>query len=423
MKKLLVIVYYWPPCGGAGVQRWLKFVKYLPQFGWMPTVITTKDGDYPVIDESLCEEVPDGIKVVRTKTPTFGKLYRKINGSNSNVPYGSLESNSNDSIIKKISLWFRLNLVVPDARILWNRYAFKAASKELLINKYDAIVTSGPPHSTHLVGLKLKKKFNINWIADFRDPWTKIDYLDKTNRLSITNFVDKKLEEKVILRCDRIITINRKIAEEFNVSNKTHVITNGFDPADFKDIEKNNSKENFYLNYFGNIVIERDPSSILKAVYSLREKGILNIRINFWGLISDEVKSKIYEIDKNKVVNVQPYIPHNEMLIEMVNSSLLLLMINNVPDNQGIITGKIYEYLAAKVLVLGIGPKDGEAASILQETEAGKIFDYNNIEDISDFIKEKYEDWQIKKTFVASTEINKYNRKYLTEKLAEILNI
>ena len=423
MKKLLVIVYYWPPCGGAGVQRWLKFVKYLPQFGWMPTVITTKDGDYPVIDESLCEEVPDGIKVVRTKTPTFGKLYRKINGSNSNVPYGSLESNSNDSIIKKISLWFRLNLVVPDARILWNRYAFKAASKELLINKYDAIVTSGPPHSTHLVGLKLKKKFNINWIADFRDPWTKIDYLDKTNRLSITKFVDKKLEDSVIIESDRIITINRKIAEEFNVSDKTHVITNGFDPADFKDIEKNNSKENFYLNYFGNIVIERDPSSILKAVYSLREKGILNIRINFWGLISDEVKSKIYEIDKNKVVNVQPYIPHNEMLIEMVNSSLLLLMINNVPDNQGIITGKIYEYLAAKVLVLGIGPKDGEAASILQETEAGKIFDYNNIEDISDFIKEKYEDWQIKKTFVASTEINKYNRKYLTEKLAEILNI
>ena len=423
MKKLLVIVYYWPPSGGAGVQRWLKFVKYLPQFGWLPTVITTTDGDYPVIDGSLYEEVPNGIKVVRTKTPTFGKLYKKINGSNSNIPYGSLESNSNDSIIKKISLWFRLNLVIPDARILWNRYAYKAASKELLIDKYDAVVTSGPPHSTHLIGLKLKKKFNINWITDFRDPWTKIDYLEKVNRLFITKLIDRKLEKKVVLGCDKIITINRKIAEEFNNSNKTHVITNGFDPADFKDIEKKYSKENFCLNYFGNIMIERDPSSILKAVYSLRKKGIVDIRINFWGIVSEEVRSKIYEIDKNKVVNIHSYIPHTEMLLEMVNSSLLLLVINNVPDNQGIITGKIYEYMAAKIPVLGLGPQNGEAATILQETEAGNMFDYNNIEGIADFIKDKYEDWKIKKTFFASTEMNKYNRKDLTEKLVEILNV
>ena len=423
MKKLLVIVYYWPPSGGAGVQRWLKFVKYLPQFGWMPTVITTMDGDYPVIDESLCEEVPDGIKVIRTKTPTFGKLYKKINGRNSNVPYGSLESSSNDSIIKKISLWFRLNLIVPDARILWNRSAYKAASKELLIDKYDAVITSGPPHSTHLVGLKLKKKFNINWIADFRDPWTKIDYLDKTNRLFIAKFIDRKLEEKVVLESDRVITINNKIAEEFNVSNKISVVSNGFDPADFIDIKRKNYKEYFSLDYFGNIMIERDPSSILKAVYSLRGKGMSNIRINFWGIVSEEIRSKIYEIDTDKIVNIQSYIPHTIMLSEMVNSSLLMLVINNVPDNRGIITGKIYEYLAAKAPVLGLGPQYGEAASILQKTEAGSMFDYNNIEDIANFIKEKYEDWQIRKPFLASTEIIKYNRKNLTEKLVEILNV
>ena len=181
MKKVLVIVYYWPPSGGAGVQRWLKFVKYLPESGWQPTVITTTKGDYPAIDESLCKEVPNGIKVIQTQTPTFGKLFKKINGKISDVPYGSLEKGSNDSAMKKFFIWFRLNLVIPDARTLWNKYAYKTASKELLTNKYDAVITSGPPHSTHLVGLKLKKKYNIKWTADFRDPWTKIDYLEKVN--------------------------------------------------------------------------------------------------------------------------------------------------------------------------------------------------------------------------------------------------
>ena len=181
MKKVLVIVYYWPPSGGAGVQRWLKFVKYLPLFGWQPTVITTYNGDYPAIDESLLTEVPARVKVIRTKTPTFGGLFKK--GTEENVPYGSLESKPDDSVFKKIAIWIRLNLIVPDARKVWNKYALQAATNELRINKYNAVITSGPPHSTHLVGLKLKQIFNMKWLADFRDPWTKIDYLDASGRV------------------------------------------------------------------------------------------------------------------------------------------------------------------------------------------------------------------------------------------------
>ncbi|MCD4795733.1 MAG: glycosyltransferase family 4 protein, partial [Candidatus Cloacimonetes bacterium] len=399
MKKVLIIVYYWPPGGGAGVQRWLKFVKYLPQFGWMPAVVTTKDGDYPAIDESLLDEIPDKIKVIRTKTPSFGQFFRTFAGKNEDVPYGSLEIKKSDNFLKKLLILFRINFIVPDARKLWNKYALKAAGKELLSNKYEAVITSGPPHSTHLIGLKLKKKFNINWIADFRDPWTKIDYLDRIKRLFITKFLDRKLEKSVVRGCDGIITISRKIAEDLNAGDKTDVVPNGFDPADFKDMKKNNSKDHFNIDYFGNITIERDPSSILKAVYMLRGKGITNIRMNFRGNVSSEVRSKINELDKNSIVNIQSYIPHNEMLKEMVNSSLLLLVINNVLDNRGILTGKIYEYLTAKVPVLGLGPKNGEAANILQETETGKMFDYENIEEITDFIKEKYENWQVGKTF------------------------
>ena len=420
MKKVFVIVYYWSPSGGAGVQRWLKFVKYLPQFGWQPTVITTTNGDYPAIDESLCKEVPAGIKVIRTKTPNFGKWFKKINGKNSDVPYGSLEAAKNDSLFKKLSLWFRLNLVVPDARKVWNKYAYRAASKELLTNKYNAVVTSGPPHSTHLIGLKLKKKYNIKWIADFRDPWTKIDYLENVKRFPVTDILDRKLEKRVVQTCDRIISINRKIVEDLNASNKSDVISNGFDLADFKDVKRKEPKDFFNINYFGNITIKRDPSPVLLAVNNVYEWQKY-IHLNFWGNVSDEVRSKLNELDDNRVISIHPYISHSEMLQEMMNSSLLLLVINNVPDNRGILTSKLYEYLATQSPVLGLGPYDGEAADILQETGAGKMFDYDSVEEIANFIKEKYENWQAGKTFAVLNKIEKYNRKNLTEQLAGVL--
>ena len=420
MKKFLVIVYYWPPSGGAGVQRWLKFVKYLPPFGWMPTVITTTNGDYPAIDESLCEEIPASIKVIQTKTPTFGKLFKKVSGKNSDIPYGSLKAGEDDSLLKKLSLWFRLNLVVPDARKLWNKYAYRAASKELLTNKYNAVVTSGPPHSTHLIGLKLKKKYNIKWIADFRDPWTKIDYLENVKRFPVTDILDRKLEKRVVQTCDRIISINRKIVEDLNASNKSDVISNGFDLADFKDVKRKEPKDFFNINYFGNITIKRDPSPVLLAVNNVYEWQKY-IHLNFWGNVSDEVRSKLNELDDNRVISIHPYISHSEMLQEMMNSSLLLLVINNVPDNRGILTSKLYEYLATQSPVLGLGPYDGEAADILQETGAGKMFDYDSVEEIANFIKEKYENWQAGKTFAVLNKIEKYNRKNLTEQLAGVL--
>jgi glycosyltransferase involved in cell wall biosynthesis len=420
MNKVLVIVYYWPPSGGAGVQRWLKFIKYLPKSGWLPTVITTTNGDYPAIDESLSKEVPAGIKVIRTKTPTFGKLFKKINGENSDVPYGSLEAGENDSLLKKLSLWVRLNLVVPDARKVWNKYAYRAASKELLTNKYDAVVTSGPPHSTHLVGLKLKKKYNIKWIADFRDPWTNIDYLEKVKRFPVTDRLDRKLEKNVVRGCDRIITINSKIAEDLNASDKVDIISNGFDPADFKDVKRKKSKKHFCINYFGNITIKRDPAPVLQAMNIIFEKQ-QNTRLNFWGNVSEEVRSKLNELDKNGIVSIHSYIPHSEMLQEMVNSSLLLLVINNVPKNRSILTGKIYEYLSSGVEILGIGPEGGDAAKILKETKCGKMFDYNAINDIANFIGTKYKEWKEGKIFSPSIEIEKYSKINQTKQLADIL--
>ncbi|MDO9578653.1 MAG: hypothetical protein Q7J16_12285 [Candidatus Cloacimonadales bacterium] len=417
MKKVLVIVYYWPPSGGAGVQRWLKFVKYLPNFGWLPTVITTQDGDYPAIDNSLLAEVPEGIKVIRTKTPTFGKLFIRTNDQK--IPYGSLETKKGDSLFKKITFWIRLNLIVPDARKVWNRFAFQAASKELRTVQYNAIVTSGPPHSTHLIGLKLKEKFHLKWIADFRDPWTKIDYLEKVKRHPFTEKMDKKLEVKVIAQSDFILSINQKILQDLGADQKGKIIPNGFDPADFWGIEKEKT-ENFEINYFGNITRERDPAIVLKAVNQLFTNNS-KIQMNFWGNVAEEVKTELIKLDDNKLINFFNYIPHCKVLQKMVNSSLLLLLINDVPDNKGILTGKIYEYLGVQAPILGIGPADGEAAAILQETKAGKMFGYEDQQNVADFIFQQYSLWKTGQSSAVSCKIEKFSRIEQTKELAKIL--
>ncbi len=422
MKKVLVIVYYWPPSGGAGVQRWLKFVKYLPEYGWLPTVITTTNGDYPAIDESLCKEVPTGIKIIRTKTPTFGKLFKKINGKNSDVPYGSLESSSKDPLLKKLSFWFRLNLVVPDARKVWNKYAYRAASKELLTNKYDAVVTSGPPHSTHLVGLKLKKKYNIKWIADFRDPWTKIDYLDEYNRWKIIQTIDEKYEKKVYDLCNRFIYSNPLIIKNFKKSTKTYFLPNGFDKDDFKILKTVKNLDKFEINYFGIISIERNPLSVLKSVNKIfEEKNNRNIRINIWGNIHQSVKDILISNDKYNIVNIHSYIPHKEMVEYLVNSNLLLVVVNKIKSKKGVFPGKIFEYLGSGVEILGIGPEDGDAAKILKETKCGKMFDYDKVDDIANFIETKYQEWKEGKIFSPSIEIEKYSKINQTKQLADIL--
>ncbi|MCK4312936.1 MAG: glycosyltransferase [Candidatus Cloacimonetes bacterium] len=419
MKRALIITYYWPPSGGSGVQRWLKFVKYLPELDWMPTVITTENGDYPAIDESLLSDVPKEIEVIRTKTPTFGKLFKKIIGKN--VPYGSLETEKDDSLLRKISIWMRLNFVIPDARKIWNKHAFQAASKELLTNKYDVLITTGPPHSTHLVGLKLKKKFKIKWLTDFRDPWTKMGYLKNVKRWKTATFIDTILERKVIRNCDAAIAASKKIMEDFNNISKIHLITNGYDHEDFERTKINEKQEFFSMNYFGTIPPESSPVPILKAVNLLFENGIKKINLNFYGNVNDIVEKELKEIDENNLITFHPYIPHNEMLNLLVNSSILVLIINKVKNNKGILTGKIFEYIGSGVPVLGIGPEDGEAAQILKETESGKMFYYDQIEKITEFIEEKFNDWENRKKRIINKKVENYSRINLTRKLAEIL--
>ncbi len=421
MKKILIITYYFPPSGGSGVQRWLKFVKYLSEFGWEPTVITTDDGDYPSIDKSLLEDVPKNIKVIRTKTPTFGHLFSKLNKKKTNIPYGSLETSSSDTLIKKISIWLRLNFIIPDARNIWNRSAFQSAKAELLSDKYAYIATTGPPHSTHLIGFKLKQNFKVEWLADFRDPWTKMGYLQNVRRWKITEELDRKLEKNVVKNCDILLAAHQKILDDFGNEEKMFLLTNGFDHEDFENIPKRKKDENFNINYFGTIAREANPISILKAINKLFEKGYPDIRLNLQGKIDYSVKQILQEENKNDLLKFYPYTSHKETVEKMSNSSLLLFMINDVPNNKGIIPGKIFEYIGSRVPILGIGPGDGETAKILAETKSGKIFPYREIEKIRDHIASIYLKWKNGETISHNTDFMKFSRKNLTQKLVSIL--
>ncbi len=419
MKKILIITYYWPPCGGVGVQRWLRFIKYLPQYGWEPVVLTTTDGDYPAIDRSLLADVSKDIKVIRTKTPTFGNLYKKV--GESKVPYGSLEINSTDSRLKKLSIWIRLNLVIPDARRIWNRFAFQAARQELLAYKYDALITTGPPHSTHLVGLKLKKKFNINWLADFRDPWTQMGYLKNVKQLKLTSYFDKQLENKVVKNCDVVITASQKTMVDLNCSSdKIHLITNGFDPQNYQEIKKEKVDDNFNLNYFGTLPPESNPISTLKAILQLNKRGMTDIKMNFWGNKSEEVIEQLNKLDDSRIVKFHQHTSHQRAIELMSNSSMLLLMINNVKNNKGIIPAKIFEYMGSGVTILGVGPTESESAKILKETGSGEMFQYDDIGGIADYIETVYDLWKKGKK-ISPKDIAKYSCVKLTEKLNLVL--
>jgi hypothetical protein len=308
---------------------------------------------------------------------------------------------------------------VPDARKIWNKYAYKAASKELLTNRYNAVITSGPPHSTHLVGLKLKKKYNINWIADFRDPWTEMGYLKNIKRWKSTELIDKLLEKKVIHNCDILLAAAQKIIIDFGNKKNMRLLTNGFDKQDFENITKRKDKSFFKINYFGLLTQGTDLSNIFKVVERLEKKKIDKIQFNFWGKISEDIIHTAEEIGIGNKFIFHSYLSHMEMLFELVNSSMLLLVLNNV--RKGIIPLKLFEYMGSNITILGIGDSKSEPAKILKETKCGKMFDYDKVDNIANFIETKYQEWKEGKIFSPSIEIENYSKIKQTKQLAEIL--
>ncbi|WP_284464186.1 glycosyltransferase family 4 protein [Chryseobacterium sp.] len=427
-KKILIITYYWPPAGGPGVQRWLKFAKYLPDFGWKPIIYTPENPSYPLLDETLMKDVPENIEIVRTKIWEPYQLAEKLNKSNKKFKAGQFDVGKNQSWKSKLSIWVRGNFFIPDARVFWVKPSVQFLEKYIKENKIDTIVTSGPPHSLHLIGLGLKNKFsNLKWIADFRDPWTEISYY---KHLKLTKSSDKKhrqLESAVFKNADITLATSYTDAENFRKAGAhAFCITNGFDESDGSKKVKalKTTEDKFTLSYIGVLEQLRNPENLWKALDELVRDNVEFAKyfsLKFVGRIDDKILHSIENSNlKNHILNLG-YLSHGKAVEEMQNSEMLL--ITNFPNesSKGIIPGKIFEYLASGKQILSFGPDKADVSKILDETNAGKHFSYHDSETMKKFILEKFDLWKNGNLSENTQNIEQFSRKSLTKQLTEIL--
>jgi glycosyltransferase involved in cell wall biosynthesis len=421
MKKVLIITYYWPPSGGAGVQRWLKFAKYLPEYGWQPIILTVDPeyASYPQRDESLLSEVDPGCLVYTTKSFELYNLYKLISGKKE-VPYGGFANESDEGFLQKASKFLRGNFLLPDPRKGWNKYALKKAAE--LIREYgiDTVVTTSPPHSTQLIGLELKRRLNICWIADLRDPWTDIYYYNQFKHTAFARKIDQKYEREVVENADLLITVSEDVKRIFAeksdlpVASKTIVIPNGFDEDDFR-ITNLPIESRKVITYTGTISEAYDVDGFLQAFSDLDEKLKSQFLFRFVGKVPLSVEQKFKSTGLE--LELVGYVDHPKSIEYLLRSDLLLLVIPKVKNNRGILTGKFFEYLASEKSILAIGPIDGDLAKLIQETESGMLFDYSDSGGMKAFIEGVFtKPFQSKR----AKSVN-YSRKNLTKLLAEKL--
>jgi glycosyltransferase involved in cell wall biosynthesis len=421
MEKVLIITYYWPPSGGAGVQRWLKFSKYLPEFGWEPIILTVDPvfAAYPVMDDSLKDELSPSLKVHKTPAVDYFSIYKK---DKTKIPSAGFANSVDNTLKGKILRFIRGNFFIPDPRRGWNNFAFKKACELIETEGIKQVITTSPPHSTQLIGLKLKKKYPaIRWVADLRDPWTDIYYYRHFYPSLISKMVDSRLEKKVLKKADRIITVGESLKALFSlktkgIAQKTEVITNGFDETDFK-VVKENEPSRFTLTYVGTLSDNYPVDSLLAALKNLESEG-KDFVLRFVGSVSENARKLIISTIPFTSVEFIPYVTHNEAVRYMLNSSVLILIIPSHASNKTILTGKIFEYIATGKPVLCLGPVEGDAAKIISITGNGAIFGYNDKSGIRDYFSE----FEAKRWNRINPAINQFSRRELTAKLVALIS-
>lgn len=371
MKRLLIITYYWPPNGGAGVQRWLKFTKYLPQHGWRPVVYTPSNPEVVMADPELVREVPAEAEVItRPIVEPYG-LYKRLTGrgKDARVHTGFLSEEEQGGWREDLALWVRSNLFIPDARVWWVRPSVRHLTAYLREHPVDAVVTTGPPHSMHLIGLALKRRLGVRWVADWRDPWTNIDFYQQ---LRLTGPADRKhhrLEAAVLREADRTIAVGWTMAAELEALGARHVdvITNGYDPADVPSPPEP-VDDAFSLVHVGSLTATRNAPGLWKALAEACRRDPVfasKLKLRFVGAIDHTALASIAEAGlADKVERIGP-VDHAGAMRHMQRARVLLLLLNDTANAKGILTSKLFEYLSVGRPLLTIGPKDGDVARVI----------------------------------------------------------
>jgi glycosyltransferase involved in cell wall biosynthesis len=434
LKKILIITYYWPPSGGAGVQRWLKFVKYMRDFGWEPVVYTALDGEMPVKDDSLAKDVPSGITVIKKPIWEPYSIYKKFTGrkKDDRINASFLSESKEPGLGEKISIWIRGNFFIPDARKFWIRPSARFLNDYIKKENISYVISTGPPHSMHLIALKLKERNpELKWIADFRDPWTNIDFYEK---LRLTGWADRRhkmLEQIVLSKADLVLSIGKAMNDELveiyssadgNDPNKFRVITNGYDDDDVSrtPVQKDGK---FSIAHIGTLVKDRNPDSlwnVLARLVKMNKSFRESLEIKLVGKVDFFVNEQIRQKGLSKYVRKIEYMPHDEVIIEQQRSRVLLLLVNNTKNAAGILTGKFFEYMASGAPILAIGPTNGDLAKILTETNSGLISDFKDEQTLEKNLLALFHGQTISRN---ETKINTYSRKELTRKLCAILDV
>lgn len=423
-KKALIITYYWPPAGGPGVQRWLKFVKYLPDFNIHPVVYIPQNPSYPIIDLSLLSEVPTEATIISQPIKEPYKLASFLSRKGSvSIRSGVIPATKKQNLIEKLMLFVRGNYFIPDARKAWVNPSVSFLTEYIKKENIQTIITTGPPHSLHLIGMQLKKELGVKWLADFRDPWTTIGY---HKRLKLTPTSQKRhenLERNVLKNADKIIVTSENTKTEF--TSKTNqqivVITNGYDEQHLPKINKDHK---FTISHIGSLLSERNPKNlwaVLKELIDENSEFEAYFQLKLIGVVSKVVLMDIYQHGLKDYVNVIGYVNHNDALMQQRQSQLLLLAEIDSEDTKAIIPGKLFEYMISGTPILGLGPRNSDMERIILETKTGSYFYYDADENLKSQIIVYFEAFKRNELSTHPIGLEPYSRRELTKNLSELI--
>jgi glycosyltransferase involved in cell wall biosynthesis len=432
MKKVLIISYYWPPAGGPGSQRAVKFAKYLPDFGWEPVILTVRKGEYTYLDPSLESDISAKMIVRRTPSIEPFLFYKKIAGlkSGESIPIAQLMQKKT-GFKNRIFNWIRANLFVPDARIGWIPFARKTAKQLVRDHQINMIFSTSPPHSSQLIGKYLHRKFKIPWVADFRDPWTDIQYYKIASRNFFARKLDKHYERTVIESANHITAVSRGLIQGFrdkinnNGSGKFTVLPNGYDPTDFQEQPVDQNKI-FWILHTGNMNVTQNPAGLWEALshWLVENPGYRSrVRVKFIGRIHPEIVNIIREYELEDVTEIESYKPHEQIIRDIEQSALLLSVVPDVLDNLGIVLSKNFEYIGSSRPILIFGPPESDIGKIIAKFSNSLICPYQNVEKCKKFIEEVFTDWQSNRLqFLPAEQREIYSRRVIAGKLADIFD-
>ncbi|MGC1473060.1 MAG: glycosyltransferase family 4 protein [Psychroserpens sp.] len=423
-NQILIITYYWPPAGGPGVQRWLKFAKYLPDFGFEPIVYCPENPSYPMIDDSLNDEVSEDIKVIKqpiSEPYRFASLLSK-QGSKQ-ISSGVIPKKKKQSFVQKLMLYVRGNFFIPDARKNWVQPSVAFLSSYIQEHNISTIITTGPPHSLHLIGLQLKAKLGVKWLADFRDPWTTIGYHKDLKLSKISEERHVQLESQVLQSADEIIVTSENTKQEFltKTSKPIIVITNGYDTH---SIERPIKDKAFTLAHIGSLLSERDPKHLWQALNELineNERFRTHFKLKLIGVVSENVLQSLHDFGLKTYIENLGYVSHAEAIKAQMASRVLLMVEINSEDSKVIIPGKLFEYMSSGTPIIAVGPKGSDVENIIKSTNTGHYFFYDDKFKIKAQLLVLFESYLTNSLSVSAIGLEQYSRKALTGKLSNLL--